>query len=98
MASNRSNNPLVSIIIPVFNEENSVRIFVETTRKVLKEAHITFEMIFVNDGSRDRTLERLLEHAESDERIRIINLSRNFGKESALSAGIDSRWVRFWYR
>lgn len=90
MASNRSNNPLVSIIIPVFNEEDSVRIFVETTRKVLKEAHITFEMIFVNDGSRDRTLERLLEHAESDARLRIINLSRNFGKESALSAGIDS--------
>ena len=89
MASNRSNNPLVSLIIPVFNEEDSVKLFVETTRKVLEEAHLNFEMVFINDGSHDRTLERLLEQAESDTRLRVINLSRNFGKDSALSAGID---------
>lgn len=89
MASNRSNSPLASIIIPVFNEEDSVELFVETTRKVLEVANISFEMVFVNDGSRDQTLERLLEQAKSDTRLRVINLSRNFGKESALSAGID---------
>ena len=90
MVSNRSNNPLVSIIIPVFNEEDSVSLFNETTRQVLEDAHLAYEMIFVNDGSDDNTRERLLELAESDRHLRVINLSRNFGKEAALSAGIDN--------
>lgn len=90
MTSHRLNNPLVSIIIPVYNEEESIKRFVETTRKELEGAKISFEMVFINDGSNDETLDRLLEQAKSDPRVRIINLSRNFGKESALSAGIEN--------
>ena len=48
-----------------------------------------FEIVFVNDGSRDDTLARLLDRAALDQRLRIVNLSRNFGKEAALTAGID---------
>src|SRR5260221_12499500 len=50
---------------------------------------LRFEIVFVNDGSRDNTLARLLDRGACDRRLRIINLSRNFGKEAALTAGID---------
>jgi glycosyltransferase involved in cell wall biosynthesis len=56
---------------------------------VLESEELKFEVVFVNDGSHDDTLPRLMELAEADNRIRIINLSRNFGKEIALTAGID---------
>jgi len=85
----RVENPLVTIVVPVFNEQDSVSLFYETTREVLAGQALDFEIVFVNDGSRDKTLARLLELTERDEGIRIINLARNFGKEIALSAGID---------
>ena len=81
--------PLISLVVPVFNEEESVAIYVQTTRGVLEAGNLDFEIVFVNDGSRDGTLPRLMELAEEDKRVRIINLSRNFGKEIALTAGID---------
>ena len=81
--------PLVSILVPVYNEEVTVEPFVRAVMPVLEAEQIRCEVLFVNDGSRDRTLEVLLKLAASDERIRVINLSRNFGKEAALSAGID---------
>lgn len=64
-------------------------IFLEKTSSVLKEAGLEFEYVFVNDGSDDNTLSMLIAFSEKDSRIRIINLSRNFGKEAALTAGID---------
>ena len=75
--------------MPVFNEAESVAIYVQTARSVLEEARLEFEIIFINDGSRDGTAKRLLALAGEDNRVRIINLSRNFGKELALTAGID---------
>jgi glycosyltransferase involved in cell wall biosynthesis len=60
-----------------------------TIDPVLAAQSARFELVFVNDGSTDQTLPRLLELAKQDNRIRILNLSRNFGKEAALSAGID---------
>ncbi len=82
-------NPLLSIIVPVFNEEESVGIFIDTVNRILDAEDIEFEFIFVNDGSTDNTKSRLQELAGKDSCIRIVNLSRNFGKEAALTAGID---------
>jgi len=76
-------------VVPVFNEAESVAVCVETTSRILESAKLDFEIVFVNDGSRDDTLPRLIEQAEKDKRIRTVNLSRNFGKELALTAGID---------
>lgn len=80
---------MISIIVPVFNEEDSIFPFLDKTRSVLEDADLSFEIIFVNDGSTDGSLNRLVEFSENDQRLRIINFSRNFGKEAALSAGID---------
>lgn len=89
MPNKRPKQPLVSIVVPVFNEEESIALFVETTRKVLKSAQLSFEIIFVNDGSVDDTFKCLIKAADDDGSIQIVNLSRNFGKELALTAGID---------
>jgi glycosyltransferase involved in cell wall biosynthesis len=79
----------LSLIIPVFNEEEVVEIFVSTVESILVKRNISFEFIFVNDGSLDKTYEVLKDLAIGNNRIKIINLSRNFGKEIALSAGLD---------
>lgn len=81
--------PLTSLLVPVYNEVESVEIYVQATRSVLEKAGLDFEIIFINDGSQDCTLERLIQLANSDNRIKVLNLSRNFGKELALTAGID---------
>lgn len=80
----------VSIVAPFFNEEEAVAIFHAKLSEIagsLPDAE--FEFICVNDGSRDRTLTRLLELVERDPRVRVVDLSRNFGKEAALTAGLD---------
>jgi glycosyltransferase involved in cell wall biosynthesis len=87
--SKRPSNPVVSIIVPVLNEEESVDLFVQTVRRELEKAVLDFEILFINDGSFDKTLDRLIGLIEQDRRIRVINFSRNFGKEVALTAGID---------
>jgi glycosyltransferase involved in cell wall biosynthesis len=79
----------VSVVVPVFNEEDAVDPFFEATGRELAKAGVEFEMVFVNDGSRDETLARLLDHSIRDRRVRVVNLSRNFGKEAALTAAID---------
>lgn len=76
-------------MIPVFNEDESIPLFFRTTSQVLDNAQLSFEMIFVNDGSVDDTHACLLEMARGNDGIRVVNLSRNFGKEVALTAGID---------
>lgn len=85
----RVENPLVSIVVPVFNEQEALGRFVDSTRGVLVAQGVRYEMLFVNDGSVDETLARLMTLSDSDSRIRVVGLSRNFGKEIALSAGID---------
>ena len=85
----RPADPLLSLIVPVFNEEESIELFLKTVKPVLDDAALRYEIVFVNDGSRDETLGRLLDVGATDKRLRIVNLSRNFGKEAALTAGID---------
>jgi glycosyltransferase involved in cell wall biosynthesis len=81
----------LSLVIPVFNEAATLDVFIARITDVFKDqALIALEIVFVNDGSTDATLEVLLERQKSDSRIRIVDLSRNFGKEAALTAGLQT--------
>ncbi|TPG80367.1 glycosyltransferase family 2 protein [Pseudomonas arsenicoxydans] len=81
----------LSLVIPVFNEAATVDLFLARINDVFQdEALISLEMVFVNDGSTDTTLDLLLERQLTDPRLRIVDLSRNFGKEAALTAGLQA--------
>ena len=78
----------VALIVPCYNEQEVLPVFYETVRGVMdKMPEITFTLLFVNDGSSDRTLEILKAFAEKDKRVRYLSFSRNFGKEAAMFAG-----------
>ncbi len=79
----------LSLVIPCYNEQEAIPVFLEQIVPILKSLQMTYEMVFINDGSRDETLSVLQASKEHVEGIRILNLSRNFGKEAALTAGID---------
>lgn len=81
--------PELSLVVPMYNEEAAIGRFFERVRPVLDACGCRYEIVCVNDGSRDGTLDRLVAEARSDRRIRVLDLSRNFGKEAALTAGID---------
>ena len=86
---------LISIVVPVFNEEAVTPFYYKEMSKVMDgfekdNPDISFELIFVDDGSVDKTLSLIKEYAEKDSRIRYISFSRNFGKESALYAGFEN--------
>ena len=78
---------MVSIIVPVYNEEDSIDVFLTKINSVLMNEPYQFEIIFINDGSQDMTYQSILAARKNDSRIKIVDLSRNFGKESALAAG-----------
>lgn len=78
----------ISLIIPCYNEEESLPPFYEELNRVTSQmSEYEFEILFVDDGSKDKTLPILKEFAEKDERVKYISFSRNFGKESAMYAG-----------
>lgn len=80
----------ISYVLPVYNESAGVREFYkELSRAVSKNKKYNYEFIFVNDGSRDDSLEKLQALHRKDKRIKIVNFSRNFGHQIALTAGID---------
>lgn len=83
----RKADPLISLVVPCYNEEGSLGMFMQEADHVL--AGHRLEFVFVNDGSRDNTLAVLMALAQHDPRVRVINFSRNFGKEAALTAGLD---------
>ena len=81
---------LVTIIIPAYNEEDVLPIlFSRLDRFAQENSTYLYEFLFVNDGSRDRTLEMIQEQAKTDKRVSYVNFSRNFGKETAMLAGFD---------
>ncbi len=82
-------NLIISIVCPCFNEEQVIEIFLKRIELVLKELDRSYEIIFINDGSTDYTLKVLLNAKKLYKNIRILNLSRNFGKEAALTAGLE---------
>lgn len=79
----------LSVVVPCYNEEESLPQLVKVLAEVLPDVAETFEVILVDDGSRDRTLEMLREVHAGDARFRYLALSRNFGKESAMLAGLS---------
>jgi glycosyltransferase involved in cell wall biosynthesis len=86
----RPADPLISFVVPVYDEATAVGPFIEATGAVVDRLGVRTEFVFVNDGSRDETLHQLFELQRTDQRIQIVNLSRNFGKEAALSAGLEA--------
>lgn len=80
----------LSIIVPCFNESKSIPLFYESLNSVLKTASFEYELIFVNDGSTDTTLQSLIEIKSNDTNISILDFSRNFGKEAGILAGLKS--------
>ncbi len=80
----------ITIIIPAYNEEETLEKLYDRLSKVLNEiTNYEFEMLFINDGSKDKTKEILKELREKDNRVSYVNFSRNFGKETAMMAGMD---------
>lgn len=80
----------ISIIVPCYNEEEAMPLFYDEICKTASTFDkVDFEFIFVNDGSRDRTLEVARDLAKKDKRVRYISFSRNFGKEAAMLAGLE---------
>jgi len=80
----------ISILIPAYNEQEVLRHLYERLSKLAGEnSGYDFEFLFVNDGSRDNTMEMIKSYAKDDPRIAYVNLSRNFGKETAMLAGFD---------
>lgn len=81
---------LLSLVVPFYNEEEMIETFFDATLPALESLDgLAFEVVCVNDGSRDATLDMLVARSLADSRIRVIDLTRNFGKEAALSAGLD---------
>ncbi len=81
--------PTLSVIAPIFNEAESIGPFLERLLPVLDGLKQSYEILFVNDGSTDDSLARLMEHQKRLPGLRVLDLSRNFGKEAALTAGLD---------
>ena len=80
----------VSIIIPAYNEEETLPLLYERLKKLMDSIdNYEFEILFINDGSKDKTLEIIKMLRAQDKRINYVNLSRNFGKEIAMIAGLD---------
>ena len=81
----------ISIIVPCYNEEESLPIFYKEIDKSSKEMKsVDFEFLFINDGSKDKTLEILRKLAKKDKRVRYVSFSRNFGKEAGMWAGLEN--------
>lgn len=80
---------LMTVVIPSYNEEENIERAVEVIGAVLKEASIEYELVFVSDGSKDKTFALVKELSEKDSHVQGIQFSRNFGKESAVFAGLE---------
>ena len=88
-----SDNPILSLVIPCYNEEESIPLFYEEAQRVLIDMNLNSlegsEYVFVDDGSKDKTIEVLRNLSARDPRVHYVSFSRNFGKESGLYAGLE---------
>ncbi len=79
----------ISVVVPLYNEEENIDYLFTRLLSVLDKLETSYEIVCVNDGSKDNTLKQLIDHHHQNPVLKVINLSRNFGKEIALTAGID---------
>lgn len=84
-----SNSTVYSVIVPLYNEELVIGESYKRLKKVMDCAEDNYEIIFVNDGSKDKTRDKVEEICKNDEKIKLINFSRNFGHQAAITAGMD---------
>ncbi|MCB9457178.1 MAG: glycosyltransferase family 2 protein [Anaerolineaceae bacterium] len=87
--ANMSENPRYSIVAPIYNEEGNIQKLYDRITLVMDSTGEEWELVTVNDGSRDRSFEMLSELAAKDSRIKVVNFARNFGHQLAVTAGID---------
>lgn len=80
--------PVISIVVPTYNEEKNINRLLCSLLNIVHELEISFEIIIVDDGSRDKTCEEVIAFRQSHAPVKLVRLSRNFGKEAALNAGI----------
>jgi len=81
---------MISIVIPIYNEKGTIEELHRRIVEAMAQTKESFEIIFINDGSSDNSLDELKHHAINDKRVKVIDLARNFGHQVAISAGIDS--------
>ena len=79
---------LLTIIVPCYNEEIAIPLFYQALTETMIEIHMKYELLFVNDGSNDNSLNIIKELAAKDERVTYISFTRNFGKEAAMYGGL----------
>ena len=91
MEKSTDSGNFLSVVVPCYNEEEALPLFYDAMRRLSAEVmpHVRFEFLFIDDGSKDRTLEILREMSRSDDRVRYVSLSRNFGKEAGIYAGLQ---------
>jgi glycosyltransferase involved in cell wall biosynthesis len=83
-------NPALSVIIPIYNEEQNIPVLYDRMKQVMENLGLTYELLFINDGSRDRSMQLIRDLAKNDNAVRFINFSRNFGHQIAVTAGLDA--------
>lgn len=89
MSPTMSNGPVISLVVPVYNEAGVLPELLERASAALSATGLAWEMIFADDGSRDATAEIIRAYRQKDSRVGMVSLSRNFGKEIAMTAGLD---------
>ena len=87
---NTPNEKLLSVIIPAYNEQDMIHTTFHTVKKIMDDASIPFELLFIDDGSKDMTYVNIAELAKQHSEIKGLSFSRNFGKESAIFAGLEA--------
>ncbi|HNP18965.1 MAG TPA: glycosyltransferase family 2 protein [Fulvivirga sp.] len=90
MSSEKSSIPEISIVVPLFNEESVFNILVTRLNEIINKCHYSIEVLMVDDGSQDQTPELMTNLAESDANYHCVFLSRNFGHQAAVSAGLEN--------
>lgn len=83
------NNSLISIVVPVFNEQEVLPQFYLSIYKIIEKMRISYELIFVNDGSSDKSMEIIMEIIKNNSNVKSLEFSRNFGHQAAIAAGLD---------
>jgi polyisoprenyl-phosphate glycosyltransferase len=82
--------PALSVIIPIYNEEDNIPMLYDRLKKVLDSQNVSYELLFVNDGSRDQSMKLIRELNNKDTSVKFISFSRNFGHQIAVTAGLDA--------
>ena len=89
MSDTNSKNKLISIVLPVFNEEGNIKELYQRLKSVLVSIEYAYELIFVDDGSQDQSLDFLKKMNKVDKSVKAISYSRNFGHQLAITGGMD---------